>query len=240
MKGSISIWIWIVGGVIVGLIILTIVSMHFKQISEAMIEKRSLEQYEELRNQIDELCWSFSENKREYSLSLSKTIKGIYLTEDKYLDINDSEFVDYIINENISSGDFLCIKVEGKRTNCNKLDCTTYMPYIGSVPTEYSLSALIDEIMGNPKEFKYGLKLKKEGEIIKITKIEDDKGYNITIPCDFDLVCEINKTPNETNECKQDCKDCYGPCHICLGDKFCNPYIKENCNNSLSDCNCSL
>ncbi len=56
--------------------------------------------------------------------------------------------------------------------------------------------------------------------------------YGETLACDMDTICTID-------ECKEDCQDCYGPDSICIGDGFCNPYIRENCDTSPEDCNCS-
>ncbi len=170
VTGSVSIWMWIVGGVIAGLILFTIAYSQLTQTTQSMVKQRSLEQYEELFNQINGLCWSFSENVREYSLILDESVRGIYLTSDKYIEINNSQFIEYISDENISSGYYLCIKVEGKRTNCKKLDCTAKMPYLGAIPTKFSLEALLNKIMGNYEKFEYTLELVKEGDLVNITK----------------------------------------------------------------------
>ena len=38
-------------------------------------------------------------------------------------------------------------------------------------------------------------------------------------------------------KCKENSIDCIGPKQICIGDGYCNIYIKENCKNSI-DCDC--
>ncbi|MCK4429343.1 MAG: hypothetical protein KAU95_03125, partial [Candidatus Aenigmarchaeota archaeon] len=50
--------------------------------------------------------------------------------------------------------------------------------------------------------------------------------------CDMNGVCTAE-------ECSEECKDCYGPAPICIGDESCDIYIGENCRNSI-DCACSL
>ncbi|MEM5874367.1 MAG: hypothetical protein QW641_00330 [Candidatus Aenigmatarchaeota archaeon] len=50
--------------------------------------------------------------------------------------------------------------------------------------------------------------------------------------CEIDRICSID-------ECKENCIDCYGPANICIGDKYCNKEIGENCGKSPNDCSCN-
>ena len=229
MQGSASIWVWIIGGVIVGLLVFTMAYSHLTQTSKAMMERRSLEQYQELANQINELCWSFSQNKREYSIVLDDSVKGIYVAEDKYEEINETEHIEMIVNETESLGDYLCIEIEGKRKDCIKLDCKTQMPHLGAVPPEFSLSAMINQFMGHYYKFEYDLELMRMGNTIKIMKIKEAEEGNKST-CNFDFNCTFE-------ECLVDCPDCYGPDPVCVWDGFCNHDIGENCKNSM-DCSC--
>ena len=170
MKGSVDIWVWIVGGIIAGFLIFIIAYSQLLQTSKLTAEQESIEQYKVLSDRINKLCWSMSGNKEGYSISVNENIRGIYLTEDKYLKMNNTELVNKILNEEVSSGNFLCIKVEGRRISCKELDCKAEIPYLGAVPTEFSLSALIDEIKGNYKKFRYDLELARESNIVKIIR----------------------------------------------------------------------
>lgn len=169
-KGSVDIWVWIIGGIIAGFLIFIIAYSQLLQTSKSMAEQKSLEQYNELYNQINKLCWTFSGNVGDYSISIDESIRGIYLTEDKHIKINNTELVNKIIDEEISSGSYLCIKVEGKKASCEKLDCKAEIPYLGAVPIEFSLSALVDDIKGNYKKFRYDLRLTRESNLVKIIK----------------------------------------------------------------------
>ncbi|MCK4429557.1 MAG: hypothetical protein KAU95_04220 [Candidatus Aenigmarchaeota archaeon] len=170
-KGSVDIWAWIIGGIIAGLLIFVMAYSQLLQVSESMAEQRSMEQYNELLSRINELCWSFSGNIIEYSIVLDENAKGIYLAHDKHAEINSTELINKIVDEEISSGGYLCIKIGERRVKCGKLDCESKMPYIGSVPTEFSLSALISKAAGNHEKFIYDLKLEKSGSAVNIAKI---------------------------------------------------------------------
>lgn len=167
---TVDVWMWIVAGIIAGLLILTLAYSYSLQMTNTVTEQSVLEQYDELYTQTNELCWSYLGNKKEYEMVLNKNIQGVYLTSDKYAEYNNTQFVDYILSENVSSGNFLCIKIKNKRTICKQFNCNATMPFLGAVPTEFSLTSLINNIKGNPESFKYNLRLKRDNAGINISK----------------------------------------------------------------------
>ncbi len=134
-------------------------------------EQSVLEQYDELYTQTNELCWSFLGNQKESNLILNKNIVGIYLTSDQYIEYEDTQLIDCILGENISSGNFICIKIKNKETICRELDCDVMMPFLGAVPIEFSLTSLINNLKGNPESFEYSLMLKRDNTGVNISKI---------------------------------------------------------------------
>ncbi len=171
MKGTVEVWIWIVAGIIAGLLILTLGYSYSLQMINTVTEQSVLEQYDELYTQTNELCWSYLGNQKEANLILNKNIIGIYLTSDQYGEYNNTDLIDSIIKENVSSGDFLCIKIKNKKTICKQLDCNARIPFLGAVPIEFSLTSLINQIKGNPESFEYNLILKRDNVGVNITKI---------------------------------------------------------------------
>ncbi len=147
MKG-ISEWFWVFAGILAGLIILSIAYYQISKLSEATQEQKSLEQFSELVNLINNLCWSFEGNVREYELNLADTIEGIYASKDKYTEYEKSELIEKIVSSEISEGNFLCIKVKNRRLKCEELECNTSMPFLGSLPEKFSLSKLLSSLMG--------------------------------------------------------------------------------------------
>ncbi len=229
MRGTIGVWIWIIGGVIAGLLILTIANSYLTQTTRTIAEQRAIEQHDELRTQINELCWSSSENKKQYSVNLNENVLGIYLTKDKYEEYNEIQLIDFILEEEVSSGNLLCMKLRDKRLMCEQLDCNSRMVFLGAVPTESSLSALIDNIIGNPNSFEYKLNFSKFDKEVLVSLAG---GKEVLPVCNLDGICDIT-------ECLDDCNDCHGPNPICIGDNFCNPDIGEDCLTSI-DCVCNV
>jgi len=142
MKG-ISEWIWIVGGTIIGIILFTMGTIIYQNTLRTSLEKRSLEEFSEVVTIINNLCWNYEGNVREYNLELGETVQGIYAADiphDKYESV---QLTNNIIAGQTSSGNNLCIQIQGKREQCEKLDCQATFPFVGAVPKEFSLSALI-------------------------------------------------------------------------------------------------
>jgi len=171
MKATVDVWMWIVAGIIAGLLILTLAYSYSLQMINTVTEQSVLEQYDEIYTQTNELCWSYLGNKKEYNLILNKNILGIYLTNDQYIEYNNTQFIDFILDENVSSGNFLCIKIKNKRTICRQLDCNATMPFLGAVPIDFSLTSLINQIKGNPESFEYNMILMRNKDGVTISKI---------------------------------------------------------------------
>ncbi|MEM5874474.1 MAG: M28 family peptidase [Candidatus Aenigmatarchaeota archaeon] len=167
---AISEWFWVIASIIAGLIIFSIVRYNTIQMNIINEEQRSLSQFDEMKGIINDLCLSFSGNVRTYTLTLSETIDGIYASKDKHTEFNKDELVKKILNEELSQGRFLCIKVRNQRLRCDELYCNTSFIYVGSVPEEFSLSALTNRLMGRSPVFIYDLILSKTEEEVYVTK----------------------------------------------------------------------
>jgi len=64
-----------------------------------------------------------------------------------------------------------------------------------------------------------------------IMKSKEGISLSVKCACNYDSICTLD-------ECKESCYDCYGPKLMCIGDGFCNKYIKEDCDTSSKDCSC--
>lgn len=154
---AVSEWIWIIGGVMVGLAIFSFAYTNMIETNQVVIEQRSIEGFNEMKNIINNLCWSFSGNKRHYTLSLGESVEGIYAAKDRYEEYTKEQLMNKIISKERSEGEYICIKIQGKRLNCEKLDCKAVMPFMGSVPDEFSLSKLINRLTGTGSVSNYYL-----------------------------------------------------------------------------------
>jgi len=176
MKG-VTTWFWVAAGIIASLLIFSIAYKQIVQLNIARLEQRSLEQYDEVKGIIDNLCWSFGGNEREYTVTLAESVEGMYVATDLHTVYEREELINKILAEENTTGNFLCIKLKDKRVKCQELECTTSMPFIGSVPVEFSLSALVNRIMGRGEVFTYYLHFKREQTSVVIDLLEP----NVTV-----------------------------------------------------------
>ena len=181
---AIANWFWIIGGLIAGLIAFTIAYQQIAEIIRTTAEQRSIEQFNEIKDIVNNLCWSSVENKREYKVNLGETIEGIYVAPSKYEEYDTKKLMDTILSSEDATGNYLCIKVKDKRLNCEKLECDVTMPFMGAVPEEFSLSALVSKLMGRGKTFDYPLEFERTVDKVNI-KIKS--GCEL-LPMSFDQI----------------------------------------------------
>jgi len=156
MKG-ISEWIWLVGGVIAAVLVFTISMILYQNTVKASIEKKSIEEFSKVVSIINNVCWEFEGTTREYKLELGETIQGIYAADISHPRYDSKQLTNNIISSKSSSGNNLCIQIQGKKEQCEKLDCPTIFPFIGAVPEEFSISAFINQLTGRGRIYDYYL-----------------------------------------------------------------------------------
>jgi hypothetical protein len=169
---AISEWFWVFAGILAGLIILSFAVYQIYNTNQAMSEQKTLEQFYKMKNIIDNLCWSFSGNVENYEINVAETIEGIYVSKDKYTQYSLEELRGKILNQEYSSGNYICIKIKNKRLRCEELYCDATMPFIGNIPSKFSLSSLINKILCKGEISVYKLKFEKTGTIVNITLSE--------------------------------------------------------------------
>ena len=171
MKG-ISQWIWIVGSIISAVIIFTIAINQMLLANRSIIEQRSIDQFNEIASNLNNFCWEFAGRKGELTVNLGDMVEGIYAAEtpnDKY---EKEQLINNIILNKNSTGKYLCLKIEGKRFNCKQFECNVTFPFIGYVPEKFSLSALINSLMGKGKIYTYLITLWRTPDGIDVYLVE--------------------------------------------------------------------
>ncbi|MFB6088608.1 MAG: hypothetical protein ABEK36_02395 [Candidatus Aenigmatarchaeota archaeon] len=160
MKSSASMWIWVIGGILIGSIIFTISYSQLIATSSRISEQRILEQYGELGNRINDLCWSFVGNEREYKIVINRDTKLVYLSVDE--DYVPKNITNLIKENKKSKGNKICVLLGNSRPRCKDLECSAEMTYIGAVPPEESLMAMVKRMMGSEIKYEYTLHLSKK------------------------------------------------------------------------------
>jgi len=165
MKGSISIWIWIIGGVLAALLVFSMAYMYLVSISNQAVEQRFLEQYANLRAEINDLCWGFSGTYRDYRIELPEHVEVMYLTNDTETIVIDID--QKVRDKEMSIGSNLCMKFEERTMRCLVLDCEASMPYLGTPDPDESLFAFVNQLLTGYPVYEYEMNMTKiEGEVI--------------------------------------------------------------------------
>jgi hypothetical protein len=156
-------------GILVGLLILSLAVFQVYNTNQALNEQKSFEQFIKMKNIVNNLCWSFPGNVESYEISIAENVEGIYASKDRYTKYSEEEIREKILNKEYSSGNFICIKIKGKRLKCEEVDCNMEIPFIGSVPSKFSLSSLINKLLGKGEVSYYKLKFEKKETMVYVT-----------------------------------------------------------------------
>jgi len=153
-------WVFIVAGFIAALVIFLSIYAYFLSFKEERKVEESLSNFENLVNIINDLCWSYTNNVRNYEIKLSKKVYGIYASENDYTEYKKDELESFIKDGKRSFGNYICIKMENMRLKCEKVYCNVSMIFMGA-----SEEKPIENI------FSFDLEIRRESNYINISLI---------------------------------------------------------------------
>lgn len=172
MKG-ISEWIWIIGGIIGAIIVFTIAYNQILLASRTITEQRSIDQFNEVVSNLKTMCWEIIGRKESTQTTFGDMVEGIYSAKNSDVSYESEQLINNIVLNKNSTGEFLCQKITGKRVNCYQFDCNVTFPFIGYVPKEFSLSALVNSLMGKGSLYVYNLVLIRTSDGIDVYLLEN-------------------------------------------------------------------
>lgn len=170
MKG-VSNWIWIVCGILVAVISFTIAYNQIQQTNHLIAEQRGIGYFKDISSNLDNLCSLFVDNKRVLTVNLGETIEGIYAAKTPYEEYERAQLINNILSNKNATGTYLCLKITGKRLDCKEFSCNVTFPFIGYVPQEFSLSALINSLMGRGLVYTYFLNLIRTSDKLDVVRV---------------------------------------------------------------------
>ena len=147
LKG-ITVWIWIIGGLIVGLILFTIFVQFISYIMRAREVESAKSTFQELANNARNICQTIA---GAASSKLEKTFVFPDAVSDVYSVTSVSKSAE-IQSEVRSYGRYLCMKIYEENV-CENIQCDVEMSNIKNIP---SLTTTINKILGKigTKEYK--------------------------------------------------------------------------------------
>lgn len=127
---STSVWIWIIGGLVVAMLTFTMTFQSLVSVGETSSRNDVVDQFNNVKNTADLYC-----SRGEGSLT-SKTVsfsgvRGIYASESK--SNPPPEIPNYVSNSETNTGKYLCLKFEDTSDpySCLEMQCSVNMTYIG-------------------------------------------------------------------------------------------------------------
>jgi len=150
MKG-ISVWIWIIGGLIIGLVMFTIFIQFLSYITRAREVESAKATFQELAGNARSICQTIA---GAGSSKLEKTYVFPDAVSDLY-SVNSTSKSTAVPSEPRSYGRYICMKIY-EESICENIKCNVEMSNIKNVP---SLTTTINKIMGRigTKEYQLGI-----------------------------------------------------------------------------------
>ena len=146
MKG-ISIWIWVIGGIIIGFLMFMVSLQFINYITLAKEKEVGRESLDELASNVNGLCSSRAGD------SISKT----FLLPDKVSVVYAAKDTKFSSNASRTYGSALCI-IFSNEIICNNLNCNLEMETINN---HESLQTLLNQFLGSYGTNSYSVKILK-------------------------------------------------------------------------------
>jgi hypothetical protein len=161
MRG-ISGWFWVIGGLLAAALFMVIAFQFLGSLSDQTLKQNAITTYGNTASWIKTVCYS----ERDYTITKKVTIPQVVVA----IYSADSEKkppvkVDQkIIEGTMSNGTYFCMQFEpvnDEEPRCQKIDCAVNMTYIGSLPENMDVFAMVTKIFGGRPNFTYSLKIIK-------------------------------------------------------------------------------
>lgn len=165
-KGEVSLWIWIVGGLIIGASVIifatTMATGFFKSYQENTMRERFLN----LANRAESICSGGEGNLDYFEFPLSEVVRTVYPAKNRFERPPD-KVSELISDKEQGTGTFICISFfEKQEPSCKEVSCPVVMDYIGTPSLKEDLFSLLAKIRGEYPVYTYNLDIEKvEGKV---------------------------------------------------------------------------
>jgi len=166
LKGDVSMWIWVVGGLIIGASVILFATTMATGFFKSYQENAMREKYLTLAARIDAVCAGGEGNMDYFNVALSDVVRAIYPAKNLFERPPD-KVSEMISDREAGSGSFLCLSYFGKNEpSCKAVKCPLEMDYIGTPSMRDDLFTLLAKIRGEYPIYTYSMVLEKaEGKV---------------------------------------------------------------------------
>lgn len=160
---STSIWIWIIGGLVVAMLTFTMTFQSLVSVGETSGRNDVVDRFENVRNTADLYCSRGEGSMTTEKISFSG-VRGIYASESK--SNPPPEIPNYVSEQETARGDYLCLKFEGTSDPyaCYEMECSVNVTYIGT-PLEGTDMYVLGSEDGS---FQFDLEIRKKATEVRM------------------------------------------------------------------------
>ncbi len=160
---STSVWIWIIGGLVVAMLTFTMTFQSLVSVGETSQRNEIVDQFENIKNTASLYCMRGQGSMTTQSISLSN-VRAIYASES--IDNPGPRTPNYIAESETETGDYLCMKFQETEEpyKCYKMRCPVNMTYVGT-----PLKGTDMYILGSEDgSFEFDLTIRKKANNVRI------------------------------------------------------------------------
>lgn len=126
---TISMWVWIIAGVLIGVTVFTVAYFNIWQLTGQAHKQEVKDTFLTLRSEIERACMNAEGYKKPNMMFNLYMTRAIYLSEG--IRPPDPKVSKLISQGNLSSGDYICLSYRENDYECSQLPCEANMTYIG-------------------------------------------------------------------------------------------------------------
>ncbi len=159
---TMSVWVWIILGIVMAAFVFASAQQNIMMLIIQLNNQQVVEKYNMIHLTTNELCAMPKGSKETKSVSISKDVYAIYVSEKDGPPVDSAPH--YIENQNTTSGYYLCyqfsVEHDYDKYTCKKTGCNVTMTYMGTPPKGSKLER-IARLSGD--SFNYKLSIIKTG-----------------------------------------------------------------------------
>lgn len=126
---TVSIWIWIIGGLMIGALTLSAAYFNLVQIGQQSGRQQAVDQFESLNSEIDFYCRQATGAQTTDTVSL-RNVRAIFASDTR--GEAAAEAPNYIAEQRSNTGEYVCMSFEDNHYDCIEQSCSVNMTYIGT------------------------------------------------------------------------------------------------------------
>lgn len=170
MKSSAPTWIWIIGGLMIGIAVIGFSISIFGSMMRSYQENYVIEQVFRLENRVEIVCHGGTGNMDFMTIELPDFVRAVYPAKTAKQEPPD-RVAQLITDKEIGSGDYICLSFFDKpKPRCKKIGCKVNMSYIGSPSLKNDLFSILSKISGDYPTYKFSLIIEKGEDIVYVLR----------------------------------------------------------------------